>query len=131
MEIDLEVQLWVNSLAARSIALRSKRVAVLFLLVQDAVRDGRFTVKKVARVCNLTGILTKFYCANHMTEESLDRCSRGGRKFELLQKDGQTLPWVFVLFSVGHSVVLISLAFLIHHSDSLCLAQVSRARFTW
>ena len=35
--------------------------------------------------------------------------------------DGQMLLWVFVLFSVGHQVVVISSAFLIHLTVYLCL----------
>ena len=71
--IDLKVQLWVDSSAAKSIASRSglrktKHVDVKYLWVQDAARDGRFTVKKVAGVCNPADILTKPHCANHMTE---------------------------------------------------------------
>ena len=62
--IDLKVQLWVDSSAAKSIASRrglrkTKQVAVKNLWVQGAGKDDRFTVKKVAEVCNPADILTK------------------------------------------------------------------------
>ena len=61
LAIDLGIDLKVPLSAARSIASRSglrktKHAAVKYLWVQDAVRDGRFTVKKLAGVCSLADI---------------------------------------------------------------------------
>ena len=61
---DAQVRIWVDSAAAKSVASRvglgkMRHMEVKFLWLQQAVRDGRVTLKKVPGQQNPADILTK------------------------------------------------------------------------
>ena len=62
--ISFEIRLWADSSAAKSIAIRKglgkmRHLAIPQLWLQDAVRDGLFTLRKVAGTENPANVLTK------------------------------------------------------------------------
>ena len=64
MGFDVEVTMWTDSTAGKSVASRRglgkmRHVELKYLWVQDIVKEGRLRVKKVAGVSNIADHLTK------------------------------------------------------------------------
>jgi hypothetical protein len=71
--ISMELELYVDSTAAQSIASRAglaktKHVEVKYLWVQQATRRGLFKVRRVPGEDNPADIMTKPHCARHMAQ---------------------------------------------------------------